>query len=284
LLNQCASTEERTHYYLCKEAVMHTRIVTITGILVFNLLFAAVASAAVVTSWGYTYNAGFTDWKMSDRWTRPSKWGKTWIDGEKAYKNLYWGDNWNGWSGISLDSGTSGIVHTNGDAAHAMSMTHSNSPTYGGSLVSGTVKAMLELRALDPYHGSEIALSTALEFAFYETPNNGLLTDDVFILTNPGVTTEGFEYGGEWYTLDFGSSYGVIPESYIEALGLDTSITYYGWLTPENADTTVDTSFTITHRPQPTPAPEPATLGLMGLGLVALGVYSRMKRNVAKRS
>ncbi|MFV0421653.1 THxN family PEP-CTERM protein [Oleidesulfovibrio sp.] len=268
----------------------------------FRVLFVAlaavmtfavsVASAAVVNSWDYKYAAGFTGWNLTGEGEdfEAKRW--VWV-GEDSYRTLKWGDDdsRNGQSKLQLimnakrpwDDYRSGTVFTGGAAAGAMTMKHVNRPIYGDSLISGTVKAMLELEAKDPFEGPKKRLSTALEFAFYETPNGKDNMADIFILTNPGVTTEGFEYEGERYMLNFTGSFGVIHDSYISALGLDRDVTYYGWVTPENATTSVDTSFTISHVREsvPTPTPEPATLGLMGLGLVALGLYSRTKRNKA---
>jgi hypothetical protein len=260
--------------------LMKIRALFACAVFAAGILVASAASAAVVNSWQYSYHIGFTDWEMSGRNGNVGYWGRQKIDGERAYTDLSWG-SWEKRSSIKLTSYTWGNVDTDGDAAYATTMTHTNMPVTTDTLTSGRVKAELALWALDPYYGEKKALTTFLEFDFYETPNNGGLTSDVFILTNPGVTTEGFEYDGEWYTLDFSSSYGIIPDSYVEALKLDKSITYYGWLTPENSKTSVDSYFSISHRQQPTPAPEPATLGLMGMGILALGVYSRMKKKNA---
>ncbi|MFV0420721.1 THxN family PEP-CTERM protein [Oleidesulfovibrio sp.] len=260
---------------------------TVLGFLL-AVAIAFPASAAVVTSWDYSYNAGFSSWTMEtgkdsifhDGLTTA---GYNNVNGVSTYSQLWWGSGnalfqTNPRSGIVLGTPVNGIVDTNGASAGAMTMTHFNNPVYGNTLLSGTVTAALELSARDPYNGAANVLSTQLEFAFYETPNVGGNIADVFILTNPGVTTEGFEYDGEWYTLDFTGSFGLIPESYIALLKLDTSISYYGWVTEEGVTTSVDTSFTISHVQQPTPTPEPATFVLLALGLGTLVGASRLRR------
>lgn len=208
------------------------------------------------------------------------------VNGVDAYAELWWGSTT--WatqsedrSGITLGVPVHGVVNTNGASAAAMSMSHTNKPVFGNWLLGGTVTAALELSARDPYNSTSKVLSTALEFDFYETPNTPGYVSDVFILTNPGATTEGFEYDGEWYTLDFTGSFDLIPDSYVELLGLDSSQKHYGWVTEENAMTTVGTSFTISHIQQPTPTPEPATVVLLLLGLGTLATVSHMKRRNA---
>ncbi|ABB39307.1 PEP motif putative anchor domain protein [Oleidesulfovibrio alaskensis G20] len=252
----------------------------IAMVLVATLIFVSSASAGVVTSWQYSYDAGFVDWTWAQSGDSGGVKGPVNLNGETGYHTLWWGSSLLPLfqSRIELNAPVSGVVNTGGAPAAAMTMTHYNRWTTS-ALVSGTVKAVLELQALEPVAGEPATLSTELDFSFYEKSIFEGMSRDVFILNNPQVTFEGFEYDGEWYTLDFGGSFGVIPEYYIQRIGLDTGLTYYGWVTSEFDSTVVDTSFSISHvMPQPAHAPEPATMGLMGLGMLAMGGYALWQR------
>jgi len=267
----------------------HTLRLTLSVLLV--ALLAIPASAAVVNTWSYTYDAGFVELNIPSGDFGLATYGANSItieDGTAvdSYTQAWWGSS-NPYqlatprSGIVLGSPVSGQIDTNSAAgAAAMTMTHYNRPIYGSSLTSGTVLAALELTALDPVNALTKVLATTLSFNFYETSNTGNLQSDVFILQNPEVGSGIFEYDGETYTLDFTGSFQRISDAYVSLLNLNPDVEYYGWTTSESAVTAINTSFTITH--VPTPTPEPATFVLLALGLGMIGLHTyRRQRNAA---
>jgi hypothetical protein len=266
----------------------HTLRLTISVLLV--ALLAIPASAAVVNTWSYTYDAGFVELNIPSGDFGLATYGLNPItieDGTavNSYTQAWWGSSepyrlTTPRSGIVLGSPVTGQIDTNSAAgAAAMTMTHYNRPIYGSSLTSGTVLAALELTALDPVNALTKVLATSLSFDFYETSNVGNLQSDVFILRNPEVGSGTFEYDGETYALDFTGSFQRISNAYVSLLNLNPDVEYYGWVTGESAVTDIDTSFRITH--VPTPTPEPATFVLLALGLGMIGLHTYRRQNAA---
>lgn len=247
------------------------------------VLFAVPAYAAVVDVWEYKYDAGFVEWSFGGGlYNLYEASNEVDLAGTTGYRKLAWGDGFLGsGSYIEFIAPVSGQVLTDGPIAPTMKMQHSNdlNAMFSNPLQSGKVKATLELQSLLPASGPQSLLSAELIFSFYDITAGS----DFFILDNPEVTLEGFEYEGEYYTLNFGGSFRRLdlPEQIMTELQLDSSKNYYGWETAENGGfTSVDTGFIIKHTGSvPTPTPEPGTLALMGLGLAALGGFLRFKRN-----
>lgn len=285
-----------------KEITMQ-RFATSALALLVTMMLHATAFAGVVPQWNYTVDGIFVEWTNSRNDTNVYQDPTNGITGSgiktltydfaggvpvtpaasvTGYSKLSWGDYYytnryrrdNGATKSSISiAATSGILNTGGAAAKGLVLTHDNRPIDGSNidLTSGIVRAILKLT---PAGGSALPIfSTALDFAFYETPNSSNTPNDVFVLLNPGVTQETFHFYGIDYVLDFTKSFSPIPAAYRASLNLPADAV--GWVTKENFTTVHDTLVSI----RALPTPEPTSILLMGAGLVCIALVKRNRRS-----
>ena len=268
--------------------------------------FAAASAQAEVTAWDYKLTGIFTEWTDENGKIGTANYNPTsiraegsrisldyaYLGGEHApgrasgYKGLSWG-GLRDRSSIGMDDIT-GVVNTNGDRAAGVTLWHNNEAINANltALARGIVQIVLEL-APAGLGGPGEAFSTVLSFAFFETPNNGVNEDDIFVLLGEPVRPETFIYEGQEYHFTFTESFQPVEGWYAaharEQLGWDADVPVYGWTTAEGQNTRIPTWFSLRAgaAPPPTPTPEPATMALMGVGLAGLGVFARRRRGNA---
>jgi hypothetical protein len=248
-------------------------------ILVF--LVAGSQAQAVVTVWDYELSGIFIDSELSNGGTLPD--GTT----------LSWGIPANGaQSSLVIDPSTvSSQVDTfiGGGSipstywADSIDLTHNNYPIYEPSLVETTLQITVILDPFIPENPALPAQTFTFDIDFTETPNIGAPEEyDVFALLT-GFPNFNFFYDAgdgdglvEYFVNVFPSTGGVLSgltEPHASLAGVPVGT--LGFATPENQSTTLGFSFTIST--EPFNIPEPASLFLLGIGLIGLAGVTRKK-------
>ncbi|WP_213999574.1 THxN family PEP-CTERM protein [Arsukibacterium sp.] len=185
-------------------------------------------------------------------------------------------------SGLEItDSPAVGTIFTNDGTPEATnSITHYNNAIAAefDTLISGSLLTTLNLTPIDPPGPAIPEFSTLFVVDFFETPNSApcdfpsaTVCDDIFVLQFGALDSE-FVYDGVTYFLNIVELSGnltLLPAATCAAVGVDTGCV--GLTTPEDAFTPVQFGFTVTA------VPEPAMLGIFGLGLLVLNAFGRRR-------
>tara|TARA_R110002126_G_scaffold15570_11_gene63730 strand:+ start:6190 stop:6993 length:804 start_codon:yes stop_codon:yes gene_type:complete len=170
-----------------------------------------------------------------------------------------------------VPSPTNTITHFNNSLSSAFS-----------TLTSASVLTTLNLTPVNPVGPALPAFTTSFFVDFIETPNttpcnfpSDTVCDDIFIIQFGSLNSE-FVYDGVTYfasIVELSGNLTPLPDATCARAGVANGC--LGFTTPESAFTPAQFGFFITTRP--VNVPEPAMLGMFGLGLLGLRAFGRRR-------
>ncbi len=150
------------------------------------------------------------------------------------------------------------------------------------TLTSASLLTTLNLTPVNPVGPAVPQFSTEFLVRFIETPNTApcgfpvdSVCDDIFVLEFGALNTA-FVYDGVTYfvsIVELSGNLTALPNATCAAAGAANGC--LGFTTPESAVTPAQFGFIITTRP--VNVPEPAMLGMFGLGLLGLRAFGRRR-------
>ncbi|SNY52389.1 PEP-CTERM protein-sorting domain-containing protein [Arsukibacterium tuosuense] len=254
------------------------------------LLVAPFTQAAVIewtynvtTEWtGATFSGGNANEIVNDSLI---SWGAAGGDHTDTSQNAQ-----NSRSGLEIsDSPAAGNVFTNNMMpAPTNTITHYNNTLSASfsTLLTAGVLTTLDLTPTDPAGPAAPTFMTNFFVDFIETPNttpcnfpSATVCDDIFVIQFGALNSE-FVYDGVTYFLSIVELSGnLTPLDNATCARAGVANGCLGFTTPESTLTPAQFGFLITTRP--VNVPEPAMLGLFGLGLLGLRAFGR-RRSVKK--
>lgn len=178
-----------------------------------------------------------------------------------------------------------GAVMTNGATVDTVLVSHFNNTISGqfDSLESAVFLTTLSLTSTAPVGLDGIPVgpeSLNVPITFIETFNqepcgfgSDSICDDIFVFEPQSLTFQ-FHIGDFTYTTQIGApGLGLLSDATCAVAGVDAGC--LGLTTPEGQVSSVQFNFSITGAPKTVPAP--ATLGLLGLGLLGFAARKRAK-------
>lgn len=215
-----------------------------------------------------------------------------------AAQTMNWGTSTgSGQSGLDITNLAPASVNTNGAAVPNTSITHRNQPITGNSLDKVTLRSTLTLTPFDPSAPGLPSASLDFLIDFSETPNtanpcadggaNGVGVNsngcaDIFVIDKSSLNFPFFYDldgpGGplqnqQYFISFFEETSGLNPLPPAACTSAGAASPCLGFRTPEEQNTTFRFAALITT--QPVLVPEPGTLAILSIGLLALGAMRR---------
>jgi hypothetical protein len=256
-----------------------------------GIMMSSSASATQITQWSYFIESGFSAWTQVGPGVGPDIIDEgVGVDGYPT--KLSWGEPFDAEgprSYLEVSSPVEGDdLITNGVPVTSAVLTHGNNIIQGPSrhLLTADLLSTLTLKPFLPDGPPLDPQSVTFQIKFEETNNSstnselcgdGLAItpcDDVFVLLNPEDLVTSFVFGSYKYTLTVALA-GLSNLNDAQCSAAGTGSGCVGLLTPEQQTSSFNATIGIASAK--IPVPEPATLALLGLGMLGMGVVRRRK-------